>query len=170
MYREWYVKKERNLPPVDKLGDGGGWKYDNVQEDQKQNHNRKKGKMREREREWGKKSETRTMKAKRKIVKKGEPQHIREGKKESYNNEGEEKKREPQQRVRRKKKGHNREGGEKEKKKRESQHRGGRGLVWFYGISTIVGYLMPNPFVYIQIALFLTIHFSISTQFKCKKK
>ena len=23
------------------------------------------------------------------------------------------------------------------------------GLVWFYGISTIVGYLMPNPFLYI---------------------
>ena len=22
---------------------------------------------------------------------------------------------------------------------------GGFGLVWFYGISTIVGYLMPNP-------------------------
>ena len=22
------------------------------------------------------------------------------------------------------------------------------GLVWFYGISTIVGYLMPNPFLY----------------------
>ena len=24
-------------------------------------------------------------------------------------------------------------------------------LVWFYGISTIVGYLMPNPFLYIYI-------------------
>ena len=23
------------------------------------------------------------------------------------------------------------------------------GLVWFYGISVIVGYLMPNPFLYI---------------------
>ena len=23
------------------------------------------------------------------------------------------------------------------------------GLVWFYSISTIVGYLMPNPFLYI---------------------
>ena len=23
------------------------------------------------------------------------------------------------------------------------------GLVWFYGTSTIVGYLMPNPFLYI---------------------
>ena len=25
------------------------------------------------------------------------------------------------------------------------------GLVWFYDISTIVGYLMPNPFLYIYI-------------------
>ena len=25
------------------------------------------------------------------------------------------------------------------------------GLVWFYGISTIVGYLMPNSFLYIHI-------------------
>ena len=24
------------------------------------------------------------------------------------------------------------------------------GLVWFYGISTIVRYLMPNPFLYIH--------------------
>ena len=24
-------------------------------------------------------------------------------------------------------------------------------LVWFYGISTILGYLMPNPFLYIYI-------------------
>ena len=23
------------------------------------------------------------------------------------------------------------------------------GLVWFYGISTMVGYLMPNPFLFI---------------------
>ena len=54
------------------------------------------------------------------------------------------------------------------------------GLVWFYGISTIVGYLMPNPaFTYIldicfvkifykdimlnnQIVLFLTIQFCIN--------
>ena len=35
-------------------------------------------------------------------------------------------------------------------------------LVWFYGISTFVGNLMPNPF------LFQTIQFSIRTQFKCK--
>ena len=25
------------------------------------------------------------------------------------------------------------------------------GLVWFYGISAIVGYLMPNPFLYIYV-------------------
>ena len=24
------------------------------------------------------------------------------------------------------------------------------GLVWFYGVSTILGYLMPNPFLYIK--------------------
>ena len=23
-------------------------------------------------------------------------------------------------------------------------------LVWFYGMSTILGYLMPNPFLYIK--------------------
>ena len=32
----------------------------------------------------------------------------------------------------------------------------------FYGISTFVGYLMPNPF-YTKTVLFQTIHFSIST-------
>ena len=37
-------------------------------------------------------------------------------------------------------------------------------LVLFYGISTIVGYLMPNP------VLFQTIQFSIVTQFKCQKQ
>ena len=30
-------------------------------------------------------------------------------------------------------------------------------LVWFYGTSTIVGYLMPYPFLYIQTVLFQTI-------------
>ena len=40
-----------------------------------------------------------------------------------------------------------------------------RGLVWFYGISTIVGYLMPNSFLYIKTSLFQTIQFSINTQF-----
>ena len=39
------------------------------------------------------------------------------------------------------------------------------GLVWFYGISTIVSYSMPNPFLYILIFLFRTIQFSISTVF-----
>ena len=40
-------------------------------------------------------------------------------------------------------------------------------LVWFYGISTIVSYLMPNPFLYIfkQFEQFQTIQFSIRTQF-----
>ena len=41
-------------------------------------------------------------------------------------------------------------------------------LFGFYGTSTIVGYLMPNPFLYI-----LTVQFNISTVFclhtiKCK--
>ena len=39
------------------------------------------------------------------------------------------------------------------------------GLVWFYVIPTIVGYLMPNPFLCIQTVLFQTIQFNISTQF-----
>ena len=38
-------------------------------------------------------------------------------------------------------------------------------LVWFYGTSTIEGYLMPNLFLYIKTVLFQTIQFSISTQF-----
>ena len=41
-------------------------------------------------------------------------------------------------------------------------------LVGFYGISTFVGYLTPNPFLS-KILLFQTIQFSISTQFKCEK-
>ena len=36
-------------------------------------------------------------------------------------------------------------------------------LVGFYGISTIVGYSMPNPFLYKRTVLFQTIQFSIST-------
>ena len=32
-------------------------------------------------------------------------------------------------------------------------------LVRFYGISTFVGYLMPNPFLYKQSVLFQTIQF-----------
>ena len=39
------------------------------------------------------------------------------------------------------------------------------GLVCFYSTSTIIGYLMPNPFLYIQTVLFQTIQFSISKQF-----
>ena len=40
-------------------------------------------------------------------------------------------------------------------------------LFGFYGISTFVGYLMPNP-IFMKIILFQTIQFSISMQFKCK--
>ena len=36
-------------------------------------------------------------------------------------------------------------------------------LVGFYGISTFIGYLIPNPFLYKSI-LFQTVQFSISTQ------
>ena len=39
------------------------------------------------------------------------------------------------------------------------------GLVWFYGISTIVGDLIPNPCLYMKTVLFQTIHFCISTGF-----
>ena len=41
-------------------------------------------------------------------------------------------------------------------------------LFQFYGISTFVGYLMPNPFLNKQLVLFQIIHFSISTQFNCQ--
>ena len=43
-------------------------------------------------------------------------------------------------------------------------------LVCFHGISTIVGYLMSNPFSYIYTVLFQTIQFSISTQFKWQNR
>ena len=46
------------------------------------------------------------------------------------------------------------------------------GLVWFvgfYGISTLLGYLTPNPFLCKYSILFQTIQFSISTQFNCQK-
>ena len=43
------------------------------------------------------------------------------------------------------------------------------GCLGFYGISTFVGYLMLNPFLYKQSVLFQAIHFSISTQFNCQK-
>ena len=38
-------------------------------------------------------------------------------------------------------------------------------LAWFYGISTIIVYLMPNPFLYNKTVLFQTIQFSISILF-----
>ena len=50
----------------------------------------------------------------------------------------------------------------------------------FYGVSTFVGYLMPNSFLYKESVLFQTIQFSVGTvsmsktvsfqtiQFKCK--
>ena len=46
------------------------------------------------------------------------------------------------------------------------------GLAWFvgfYGISTFVGYLTPNPFLCKYSVLFKTIQFSISTLFNCQK-
>ena len=42
-------------------------------------------------------------------------------------------------------------------------------LFMFYGISTFVGNLMPNPFLYKWTVLFQMIQFSISTQFNCQK-
>ena len=42
-------------------------------------------------------------------------------------------------------------------------------LFGFYGISTFVGYLMPNPFLYKLSVPFQTIQFSISTQFNYQK-
>ena len=43
------------------------------------------------------------------------------------------------------------------------------GLLGFYGISTFVGYLTPNPFLCKLSVLFKTIQLSISTQFNCQK-
>ena len=43
-------------------------------------------------------------------------------------------------------------------------------LVWFYGISTIVGHLMQKPFIYRETVLFQAIKFSKSTQFKWQKQ
>ena len=42
------------------------------------------------------------------------------------------------------------------------------GWLGFYGISSFVGYLTPNPFLCKWSVLFQTIQFSISMQFKCK--
>ena len=39
------------------------------------------------------------------------------------------------------------------------------GLFWFYGMSTIIGYLTPNPFLFKQIVQVQTIQFSMNTQF-----
>ena len=36
-------------------------------------------------------------------------------------------------------------------------------LIWFQGISIIVGYLILNPFLYIKTVQFQTIQFSMST-------
>ena len=43
------------------------------------------------------------------------------------------------------------------------------GEVVLYGISTIVGYLMPITFLYIGTVLFQTIQFNLSAQFKMSK-
>ena len=42
-------------------------------------------------------------------------------------------------------------------------------LFGFYGISTLVGYLMPYPFLYKLSVLFQTIQFSMSSQFNYQK-
>ena len=39
----------------------------------------------------------------------------------------------------------------------------------FYAISTFVGYLMLNPFLYTYSVLFQTIEFSMSKKFNCQK-
>ena len=41
------------------------------------------------------------------------------------------------------------------------------GWLDFFGISTFVGHLTPNP-IFMKIVLFQTIQFSISAQFNCK--
>ena len=41
---------------------------------------------------------------------------------------------------------------------------------WLYGISTFIGYLMPNSFSYNESVLFQKIQFSISTLFKMSKE
>ena len=37
-------------------------------------------------------------------------------------------------------------------------------MIWFYGTSTIVGYLMPTTFLYIQTVPLQAIQFSLSTE------
>ena len=43
-------------------------------------------------------------------------------------------------------------------------------VVWAYGISTFVGYLMPILFSYKWTVLLQTIQFSMCTQFNCQKQ
>ena len=61
----------------------------------------------------------------------------------------------------------------KKKKKQKKRKRTGKALkkrlVGFYGISTFVGYLTPNPFLYKYSVVFQTIQFSMSRQFNCQK-
>ena len=42
-------------------------------------------------------------------------------------------------------------------------------FVGFYGISTFIGYLMPNPFLYKSSVIFQTIQFNMSKQLNCQK-
>ena len=42
-------------------------------------------------------------------------------------------------------------------------------FVWVYDMSTITGYLTPNPFSCKLYVVFKTIQFSTSTQFNCQK-
>ena len=46
-------------------------------------------------------------------------------------------------------------------------------LVWFYGILTIVGYLMPNPFIKVKLATVVEgdqkAPFSIATTPRCRE-
>ena len=47
------------------------------------------------------------------------------------------------------------------KKKKKRQRKDWFGLVWFYGTSTIIGYLMTHLFLYIWTILFQTIQYNI---------
>ena len=42
-------------------------------------------------------------------------------------------------------------------------------VVEFYDISTVLGYVTPNPFLCKYLVLFQTIQFSMNTQFNCQK-
>ena len=41
--------------------------------------------------------------------------------------------------------------GKRNSVKKKGNHLVWFGLVWFYGTSTIIGYLIPNPFLYIRV-------------------